>query len=215
MDIPEPHEFTAYVQVGHGGHAHTYKTEFSEEGHHPNHGDGHSHGDHTHGADDEDSPEYQDAHARAHAADLERRFAGRTVTTPQIVLFGLTVDCCPARQLSRCCWSACKSNATLSASPPCWRLASAWRLRGQRGSGRGHFRSAGGQTLQGFRPDARWLAVSERRCDDGYRRLHRCHGLTRNIALTFLLLLASRATRSGDRQPGNGRDSDGHRSNSH
>ena len=96
--IPEPHEFTAYVQVGHGGHAHTYKTEFTEEGHHHDHADGHSHGDHDHGADHENTPEYQDAHARAHAADLERRFAGRTVTTPQIVLFGLTGGLlpCPA-----------------------------------------------------------------------------------------------------------------------
>ena len=95
--IPEPHEFTAYVQVGHDGHAHTYKTEFSEEGHH-DHGDGHSYEEHAHGTAHEETPEYQDAHARAHAADLERRFAGRTVTTPQIVLFGLTGGLlpCPA-----------------------------------------------------------------------------------------------------------------------
>ena len=97
-EIPEPHEFTAYVQVGHGGHAHTYKTEFTEEGHHHDHGGSHSHGDHAHGADHQDTLEYQDAHARAHAADLERRFAGSTVTTPQIVLFGLTGGLlpCPA-----------------------------------------------------------------------------------------------------------------------
>jgi nickel/cobalt exporter len=39
-----------------------------------------------------------DAHARAHAADIRKRFAGRTVTTPQIVLFGLTGGLipCPA-----------------------------------------------------------------------------------------------------------------------
>jgi len=39
-----------------------------------------------------------DAHARAHAADIERRFAGRTVTTGQIVMFGLTGGLipCPA-----------------------------------------------------------------------------------------------------------------------
>ncbi len=95
-DIPEPHAFAAFVQVDHGGHAHTYKTEFSEEGHHH----GHSHGDHTNEANDgnENTPEYQDAHARAHAADLERRFAGRSVTTPQIILFGLTGGLlpCPA-----------------------------------------------------------------------------------------------------------------------
>jgi nickel/cobalt exporter len=39
-----------------------------------------------------------DAHARAHAEDIRRRFQGRTVTTGQIVLFGLTGGLipCPA-----------------------------------------------------------------------------------------------------------------------
>ncbi len=39
-----------------------------------------------------------DAHARAHADDIRRRFAGRSVTTGQIVLFGLTGGLipCPA-----------------------------------------------------------------------------------------------------------------------
>lgn len=42
--------------------------------------------------------EQDDAHARAHAADIRKRFAGRTVTTPQIVPFGLTGGLipCPA-----------------------------------------------------------------------------------------------------------------------
>ena len=41
---------------------------------------------------------YADAHEREHAEDIERRFAGRRVTTPQIVLFGLTGGLipCPA-----------------------------------------------------------------------------------------------------------------------
>jgi nickel/cobalt exporter len=41
---------------------------------------------------------YQDAHERAHAEDIARRFANRTVTTPQIVLFGITGGLmpCPA-----------------------------------------------------------------------------------------------------------------------
>ncbi|WP_439953329.1 HoxN/HupN/NixA family nickel/cobalt transporter, partial [Escherichia coli] len=52
--------------------------------------------DHDHGhmnLGDED-----DAHARAHAEDIRRRFAGRQVTTGQIVLFGLTGGLipCPA-----------------------------------------------------------------------------------------------------------------------
>lgn len=44
------------------------------------------------------SEEYQDAHARAHASDIQRRFANRKVTTGQIVLFGLTGGLipCPA-----------------------------------------------------------------------------------------------------------------------
>ena len=39
-----------------------------------------------------------DAHARAHADDIRKRFAGRTVTTWQIILFGLTGGLipCPA-----------------------------------------------------------------------------------------------------------------------
>lgn len=39
-----------------------------------------------------------DAHARAHAADIQRRFAGRSATTGQIILFGLTGGLipCPA-----------------------------------------------------------------------------------------------------------------------
>ena len=52
-----------------------------EQGHH-----------HHHGHEDED------AHARAHAADIQKRFANRQVTTGQIVIFGLTGGLmpCPA-----------------------------------------------------------------------------------------------------------------------
>jgi nickel/cobalt exporter len=59
--------------------------------HHHEHGtDGHHHHHH----DDLDD----DAHAQAHAADIEKRFANRHVTTGQIVLFGLTGGLmpCPA-----------------------------------------------------------------------------------------------------------------------
>lgn len=68
---------------------------------HHHHDDGHSH-DHSHGdadggllALDEAS---MDAHERAHAQDIEKRFANRSVTTGQIVLFGLTGGLvpCPA-----------------------------------------------------------------------------------------------------------------------
>lgn len=36
------------------------------------------------------SLDYEDAHARAHRLEIEKRFAGRKVTTGQIVMFGLT-----------------------------------------------------------------------------------------------------------------------------
>jgi nickel/cobalt exporter len=41
---------------------------------------------------------FQDAHERAHAEDIRRRFASRQVTTWQIILFGLTGGLipCPA-----------------------------------------------------------------------------------------------------------------------
>lgn len=52
----------------------------------------HDHEEHEHGE------EFQDAHEREHAQDIARRFAGRTVTTPQIMLFGITGGLmpCPA-----------------------------------------------------------------------------------------------------------------------
>lgn len=55
------------------------------------HGHDHAHS-HSHGPGDEHlhDDEPNDAHAREHAAELQRRFANREVTTGQIVLFGLT-----------------------------------------------------------------------------------------------------------------------------
>ncbi|WP_426203664.1 nickel/cobalt efflux transporter, partial [Shigella boydii] len=55
------------------------------------HGHDYEHHHHEHG-------EYQDAHARAHANDIKRRFDGREVTNWQILLFGLTGGLipCPA-----------------------------------------------------------------------------------------------------------------------
>jgi len=86
-DIPEPHEFDVLLTLSHGGHAHTCRVEFREDEHHH----------HYHGHVGEGS-EFQDAHERAHAEDIARRFVGRTVTTPQIVLFGITGGLmpCPA-----------------------------------------------------------------------------------------------------------------------
>ncbi len=90
-EIPEPHEFMARLKVAHDGHSHDYDVEFVE----------HDHGHHVHpeyAGLDLTAPGYQDAHELAHANDIRRRFAGREVTTGQIVLFGLTGGLipCPA-----------------------------------------------------------------------------------------------------------------------
>ena len=86
-DIPEPHEFDATVTIGHGGHSHACRVEFREDEHHHHHHD-----------EDDGSKDFQDAHERAHAQDIAQRFAGRAVTTPQIILFGVTGGLmpCPA-----------------------------------------------------------------------------------------------------------------------
>lgn len=71
--------------------------------HHEHHDDHHHHHDHDHdhaalaGLTD-GSKEYQDAHERAHATDIQRRFQGKEVTNGQILLFGLTGGLipCPA-----------------------------------------------------------------------------------------------------------------------
>ena len=81
--IPEPHEFETLLTLAHGGHGQPCRADFREGAHH-------SH--------DMESKEYQDAHERAHAHDIEQRFAGQVVTTSQIVLFGITGGLmpCPA-----------------------------------------------------------------------------------------------------------------------
>jgi nickel/cobalt exporter len=64
----------------------------------------HEHADekHDHGAPQPgpvgETAGYQDAHERAHATEIEKRFVGRTVTNTQIALFGLTGGLmpCPA-----------------------------------------------------------------------------------------------------------------------
>ena len=86
-EIPEPHAFTARVSLAHGGHAHDYDLAFAE----------HDHG-HDHGGLDVSGDGYNDAHQRAHANDIQQRFANRHVTTGQIVMFGLTGGLipCPA-----------------------------------------------------------------------------------------------------------------------
>lgn len=65
--------------------------------HHHDHDHGHDHHGHIH-PEGATSKAYQDAHERAHAADIQRRFDGQTVTNGQILLFGLTGGLipCPA-----------------------------------------------------------------------------------------------------------------------
>ena len=81
-DIPEPHAFSAELRLGlTDGEEEAHALVFDEN-------------DHAHiNLGDED-----DAHARAHAADIRNRFGGRSVTTWQIIIFGLTGGLipCPA-----------------------------------------------------------------------------------------------------------------------
>jgi len=85
-ELPEPHEFAGTLKIHHGDHAHESSFQFSEDEHH------------HHEAIDLSDGSFQDAHERAHAADIAKRFANRNVTTGQIVIFGLTGGLlpCPA-----------------------------------------------------------------------------------------------------------------------
>jgi nickel/cobalt exporter len=69
-----------------------------DHGHGHSHSHGHDHASHKHESNDFLTDDYQDAHERAHAIDIQRRFAGKEVTTGQIVIFGLTGGLipCPA-----------------------------------------------------------------------------------------------------------------------
>lgn len=88
-EIPEPHAFTLVLTVSHHDHAHTYEIAFTEDEHHHHH-----HSD----LSNLTAGEYADAHERAHAEDIAKRFTNRTVTTPQIIWFGITGGLmpCPA-----------------------------------------------------------------------------------------------------------------------
>ena len=92
----------------HHGHAHDHDHNHDHaHDHHHEHGHAHHH-HHGHDHHHERAPEakglqlgsldYEDAHARAHRLDIERRFSGRSATTGQIILFGLTGGLipCPA-----------------------------------------------------------------------------------------------------------------------
>lgn len=94
-EIPEPHEFMTRIGVSHAGHSHDYDLSFVE-----GHGHEHEH-DHVRNQSrglDVATDGYQDPHELAHANDIRRKFANRNVTTPQIIMFGLTGGLipCPA-----------------------------------------------------------------------------------------------------------------------
>ncbi|MRE38197.1 nickel/cobalt efflux transporter RcnA [Klebsiella quasipneumoniae] len=76
-------------------HDHDHHHEHEHEHHHEHSHDRHH--SHAHGAPLV-AEEWQDAHQRAHAQEINRRFDGRQVTTGQIVMFGLTGGLipCPA-----------------------------------------------------------------------------------------------------------------------
>ena len=84
-EVPEPHAFSARIRLNHGNHAHHYDVNFDEH-------------DHQHGGETSENTEFVDAHERAHASDISKRFANRQVTTPQVIMFGLTGGLvpCPA-----------------------------------------------------------------------------------------------------------------------
>lgn len=79
-------------------HHHDHHHHDDDDPHHDHHD--HDHGHHHHALHGlaEGSKAYQDAHERAHANDIQRRFHGKEVTNGQILLFGLTGGLipCPA-----------------------------------------------------------------------------------------------------------------------
>ena len=82
----------AHDHQSNGGHGH---------GDHHDHDHDHDHDHHHHPVKteaQESQQAYQDAHERAHAEDIKRRFEGQQVTTGQIAMFGLTGGLipCPA-----------------------------------------------------------------------------------------------------------------------
>ena len=79
----------ALAHDAHHDHAHDHHHDHGHDHHHDHHHD-HAHHDHGPLTDLETVAGYQDPHELAHANDIRRRFAGREVTTGQIVIFGLT-----------------------------------------------------------------------------------------------------------------------------
>lgn len=85
-DIPEPHAFKARLSLSRGNVTYNFDLEFVEHEHLETAGFALG------------TQEFADAHERAHADAIRRRFANQHVTTAQIVMFGLTGGLipCPA-----------------------------------------------------------------------------------------------------------------------
>ena len=103
--LADAHHDHGHDHHHHHDHHHDHGHDHDHDHHHHAHHDAHHHHDHHHEHDHaalagfaEGSKEYQDAHERAHATDIQRRFAGKEVTNGQILLFGLTGGLipCPA-----------------------------------------------------------------------------------------------------------------------
>ena len=83
----------------HGAHDHHHhEHEHEHEHEHPHDPDHHHHAHDHHTHANLVDADWQDAHQRAHAEEINRRFKGQDVTTGQIVMFGLTGGLipCPA-----------------------------------------------------------------------------------------------------------------------
>lgn len=92
--VPEPHVFMARLKLAHDHHSHDFDAEFVS---HPS-GCGHRHVFPTDDQLEDLAANAQDPHELAHANDIRRRFANKTISTPQIMMFGLTGGLvpCPA-----------------------------------------------------------------------------------------------------------------------
>ncbi|MBI6818528.1 nickel/cobalt efflux protein RcnA [Pseudomonas syringae] len=87
---------SARLSHGHTGHGHEHDVDSHEHEHEHEHGHSHDHSD-LEGLN-LSAEGYQDAHEKAHADDIRKRFTHREVSNGQILMFGLTGGLipCPA-----------------------------------------------------------------------------------------------------------------------
>ncbi|NWK76558.1 sulfite exporter TauE/SafE family protein [Aquitalea sp. LB_tupeE] len=106
--IALPHQFSVTLHMLHGNHGHQFALRFGPPAARRYHQSGQSAAATGKGSmlarparaavQAEPAQPYQDAHEKAHAEEIARRFAGKTVSNGQIALFGLTGGLmpCPA-----------------------------------------------------------------------------------------------------------------------